>query len=151
MSSCCFEVTLGNEKERTRFMLCAVQNDRLQQAGKLHCRLADACAFGLGYVAWAPAVSGATYRSSRPVVDVLVRTGCRDRSGSGEGCVIDALVTKRTRPSCSGSCESVSVCGREDDGAKMRCARCGVNGGVCLLYTSPSPRDGLLSRMPSSA
>ena len=26
------------------------------------------------------------------------------------------------------------------------------NGGrTCLLYTSPSPRDGLLSRMPSSA
>ena len=28
----------------------------------------------------------------------------------------------------------------------------GVQGGmICLLYTSPSPRDGLLSRMPSSA
>ena len=27
-----------------------------------------------------------------------------------------------------------------------------INMGVgCLLYTSPSPRDGLLSRMPSSA
>ena len=26
-----------------------------------------------------------------------------------------------------------------------------VNWSVCLLYTSPSPRDGLLSRMPSSA
>ena len=26
-----------------------------------------------------------------------------------------------------------------------------TNGGTCLLYTSPSPRDGLLSRMPSSA
>ena len=25
------------------------------------------------------------------------------------------------------------------------------NAGACLLYTSPSPRDGLLSRMPSSA
>ena len=25
------------------------------------------------------------------------------------------------------------------------------NMGDCLLYTSPSPRDGLLSRMPSSA
>ena len=25
------------------------------------------------------------------------------------------------------------------------------HGEVCLLYTSPSPRDGLLSRMPSSA
>ena len=24
-------------------------------------------------------------------------------------------------------------------------------GKTCLLYTSPSPRDGLLSRMPSSA
>ena len=27
----------------------------------------------------------------------------------------------------------------------------GGGGGTCLLYTSPSPRDGLLSRMPSSA
>ena len=26
-----------------------------------------------------------------------------------------------------------------------------VQGDTCLLYTSPSPRDGLLSRMPSSA
>ena len=26
-----------------------------------------------------------------------------------------------------------------------------VRGNICLLYTSPSPRDGLLSRMPSSA
>ena len=25
------------------------------------------------------------------------------------------------------------------------------NNNICLLYTSPSPRDGLLSRMPSSA
>ena len=25
------------------------------------------------------------------------------------------------------------------------------DGDLCLLYTSPSPRDGLLSRMPSSA
>ena len=27
----------------------------------------------------------------------------------------------------------------------------GTQTGVCLLYTSPSPQDGLLSRMPSSA
>ena len=26
-----------------------------------------------------------------------------------------------------------------------------IRPGDCLLYTSPSPRDGLLSRMPSSA
>ena len=31
----------------------------------------------------------------------------------------------------------LSLSGQQDDG--------------CLLYTSPSPRDGLLSRMPSSA
>ena len=29
--------------------------------------------------------------------------------------------------------------------------RMAVNPKDCLLYTSPSPRDGLLSRMPSSA
>ena len=28
---------------------------------------------------------------------------------------------------------------------------CSIMLGICLLYTSPSPRDGLLSRMPSSA
>ena len=42
----------------------------------------------------------------------------------------------------------------------VKCERCGkaltaaeAKGGryTCLLYTSPSPRDGLLSRMPSSA
>ena len=27
----------------------------------------------------------------------------------------------------------------------------GIFSDICLLYTSPSPRDGLLSRMPSSA
>ena len=27
----------------------------------------------------------------------------------------------------------------------------GEENSLCLLYTSPSPRDGLLSRMPSSA
>ena len=31
-----------------------------------------------------------------------------------------------------------------------RLKNCGANQ-TCLLYTSPSPRDGLLSRMPSSA
>ena len=31
------------------------------------------------------------------------------------------------------------------------CVACFVLSNCCLLYTSPSPRDGLLSRMPSSA
>ena len=36
------------------------------------------------------------------------------------------------------------------DGDKSTYLKRVFNGG-CLLYTSPSPRDGLLSRMPSSA
>ena len=44
-----------------------------------------------------------------------------------------------------------------DGGVYEKMLRCVPNGAVeayydnCLLYTSPSPRDGLLSRMPSSA
>src|SRR5665647_3070535 len=34
------------------------------------------------------------------------------------------------------------------DGTKLDFVRDGLNEGFCLLYTSPSPRDGLLSRMP---
>ena len=37
-------------------------------------------------------------------------------------------------------------------GTLMRCASSGrVDSVTCLFYTSPSPRDGLLSRMPSSS
>ena len=55
-----------------------------------------------------------------------------------------AAVISRTRLY---SCEleaPVITCGRPLKGAVS------VDNG-CLLYTSPSPRDGLLSRMPSSA
>ena len=39
----------------------------------------------------------------------------------------------------------------EDYSAKREMSTTGDDDGNCLLYTSPSPRDGLLSRMPSSA
>ena len=35
--------------------------------------------------------------------------------------------------------------------AAIQALKDGHHGYTCLLYTSPSPRDGLLSRMPSSA
>ena len=38
-----------------------------------------------------------------------------------------------------------------DCGGGMSCATCHVYVNDCLLYTSPSPRDATLSRMPSSA
>ena len=43
--------------------------------------------------------------------------------------------------------EGFSIHGLIDTGFQIHHA----NGTTCLLYTSPSPRDGLLSRMPSSA
>ena len=36
-------------------------------------------------------------------------------------------------------------------GAISACECCRTDIDICLLYTSPSPRDGLLYRMPSSA
>ena len=42
--------------------------------------------------------------------------------------------------------------GMADDTGSDQTMFKGVHWGkACLLYTSPSPRDGLLSRMPSSA
>ena len=37
------------------------------------------------------------------------------------------------------------------DGKEAKVIENSEGGRTCLLYTSPSPRDGLLSRMPSSA
>ena len=41
--------------------------------------------------------------------------------------------------------------GAEDDDDDNDCYSSDNDYMTCLLYTSPSPRDGLLSRMPSSA
>ena len=39
----------------------------------------------------------------------------------------------------------------EDENTRLSAEREVLEADTCLLYTSPSPRDGLLSRMPSSA
>ena len=43
------------------------------------------------------------------------------------------------------ACTGISLTSRDGSYVQARTIEC------CLLYTSPSPRDGLLSRMPSSA
>ena len=45
----------------------------------------------------------------------------------------------------------IIISGRNEDYDFMYGLSLGADDYVCLLYTSPSPRDGLLSRMPSSA
>ena len=62
---------------------------------------------------------------------------CRGESGGGDG-PDDLNDTRNTQPALF-VVESLLV----DNLLKQ--------GRDCLLYTSPSPRDGLLSRMPSSA
>ena len=52
------------------------------------------------------------------------------------------LAADESNPTCTKRFESIGVESTEDKRREYR---------DCLLYTSPSPRDGLLSRMPSSA
>ena len=53
----------------------------------------------------------------------------------------------------SGNEETVTVLGAWDTDTEKGIVSylSGMGSAICLLYTSPSPRDGLLSRMPSSA
>ena len=46
---------------------------------------------------------------------------------------------------------SSKISGVDAHGAEVNCLAFNPFNEYCLLYTSPSPRDGLLSRMPSSA
>ena len=57
--------------------------------------------------------------------------------------ILEKLISFDTVSSNS-NLEIISYCEKilKDAGAKIT---------LCLLYTSPSPRDGLLARMPSSA
>ena len=52
----------------------------------------------------------------------------------------------RRRNQALDAMEEALLAGAEGDVKKAR-----KKSEICLLYTSPSPRDGLLSRMPSSA
>ena len=69
---------------------------------------------------------------------------------------LESIVSKE--PAKAAACEAIAglaaaavsiaaVIRQPDAGAALGAIR----GSACLLYTSPSPRDGLLSRMPSSA
>ena len=57
----------------------------------------------------------------------------------------------RTRTADSGEAALRCIAADPPDLVLLDVMMPGMNGYDCLLYTSPSPRDGLLSRMPSSA
>ena len=64
-----------------------------------------------------------------------------------------SIENKTDKPSVNNPAELVVVASRGSQGTKpkKRKKKNILNAYSCLLYTSPSPRDGLLSRMPSSA
>ena len=64
-------------------------------------------------------------------------------------CLLEALPYRKDDLTSTGYISGYRTL-RDDHGYAV--CRVDLRGtGSCLLYTSPSPRDGLLSRMPSSA
>ena len=79
---------------------------------------------------------------------ILCLIGCSDVVGQGTGGAQD-VITNQENNSASTNNEYDSP-EREIEMLKMQNLDLDQYNN-CLLYTSPSPRDGLLSRMPSSA
>ena len=65
--------------------------------------------------------------------------------------VVSHDMTKSEREECKKLVEEAKTRQAQDQSGEYLYRVRGTPGKICLLYTSPSPRDGLLSRMPSSA
>ena len=65
--------------------------------------------------------------------------------------VVIAWYPKAFTSGCTIECKSLAQNGHLLKGIEVAYFMASVDPLDCLLYTSPSPRDGLLSRMPSSA
>ena len=79
------------------------------------------------------------------VATALEGTGATDFSIDGQAVVLaGAIGSEAARTRAEESAQSVY-------GVSRVINKLTIEDSACLLYTSPSPRDGLLSRMPSSA
>ena len=84
---------------------------------------------------WTQDVDGKKYTPQEISARILMKLKRDAESYLGEA-VSDAVIT---------------VPAYFNDAQRQATKEAGEIAGLCLLYTSPSPRDGLLSRMPSSA
>src|SRR5665647_2595210 len=100
----------------------------------------------------------ARYPSGRVMVFLPPGLWCSELRGArgasrglcGDG-VVEPLEAVRWAEGRHAWAAAAEVTGASD-GARGSSGPVGAGSiGICLLYTSPSPRDGLLSRMPSSA
>ena len=99
-------------------------------------------------------MGGGEYRGflNPRTLNIVDRYG-RGRNARGEG--LRVPVTARLRGLGPGEHQTILLPNHLRKAAGARCAGArdhsqGLHG-TCLLYTSPSPRDATLSRMPSSA
>ena len=102
--------------------------------------------------------------------NVELRMYVTDKDGNQDYCTIEIILQEGTEDQCDESGMLVQLSGQLrtedyetiDEALVMMSSNAPETGGqmmtnvdgnyiFCLLYTSPSPRDGLLSRMPSSA
>ena len=87
----------------------------------------------------------AAYQEAHPEKEII-RLGIGDVTQPLAKCVVDAMHDAVTE---MGTKEGFHGYGPEQGYSFLKQAIQGYY--ACLLYTSPSPRDGLLARMPSSA
>ena len=94
------------------------------------------------------AASGTNRTCSTSRISGTSRTSrrCPTTSRTNAGVTAEALATALRRDP-AGAVAKAGVARRGETAALVELAR----GRLCLLYTSPSPRDATLSRMPSSA
>ena len=93
------------------------------------------------------------------ISDVKGKSMIKELKDSDANPLLGLTVGQETDASLVGLQGKIKITGGSDkSGIPMRSDILGgsrkrvlIPHGVCLLYTSPSPRDGLLSRMPSSA
>ena len=85
-------------------------------------------------------VTGSSSGVGEATAELLAELGAKVIVNYVRGEEAAAEIVKRIRDK-GGSAHAVQADVRNDSDCRK----------LCLLYTSPSPRDGLLSRMPSSA
>ena len=99
----------------------------------------------------AAAPAGGLQAGDVPKNAIIIGNGWRCRDGLALGDSGECEPVKAPLNAIVTGNQWVCMPGFRQDGETCERLMPPANAYVCLLYTSPSPRDGLLSRMPSSA